>query len=393
MTTQTVDPPVRPPSPGGPRRRGGWGPTWRLTRQGVRTVAQLELRQRLRSTRWKVALVVWFVVVGAVTALAVGAFTVDDAVGGPGEGAVIFGVVISFVLFLGLLVAPALSSAAVNGDRNAGTLATLQATLLTPAEIVVGKLLAAWAAALAFLAASVPFIVWAIAAGGLNPLMLLATLVVLALELGVVCAIGLGFSALVTKTSGSGVLTYLVAGALSVGTLLAFGLTVPAITSDDQVRVWDVAADHDWDSGEPPTCEWQTQEVSQVHTERTWWLLAANPFVVVADVQPVGWRESGDAAFGPTDPLAAIQETVRAARTGPGDEVDWCRGVWGELDTDGDGVADDAVSPVEVPEPSTAPVWPWGLGLHLLLGLGAVVLAVRRLRIPAYALPRGTRVA
>ncbi len=388
MTTETVDPTVRPPASGRPRRRGGWGPTWRLTWQGVRTVAQLELRQRLRSTRWKVALVVWFVVVGAITALAVGA--VGDATSpGTGLGSTIFGIVVFFVLFLGLVVAPTLSSAAVNGDRNAGTLATLQATLLTPAEIVVGKLLAAWAAALAFLAASVPFIVWAIVAGGLNPLTLLATLVVLALELGVLCAIGLGFSALVAKTSGSGVLTYLVAGGLSVGTLLVFGLTLPAVTVDEEVRIWNVAADHDWESDERPACEWQVQEIPQTHTERTWWLLAANPFVVVADVQPVGWRDE-DGLFASSDPLAAIQEAVRAARTGPADEVDWCSGAWAAVDADGSA---DPDSPVEAPEPSTAPVWPWGLGLHLLLGLGAVVLAVRRLRIPAYTLPRGTRVA
>jgi ABC-type transport system involved in multi-copper enzyme maturation permease subunit len=395
MSTETVDPTVRPPSSGGPRRRGSRGQTWRLTWhltwQGVGTVARLELRQRLRSTRWKVALVVWFVVVGAITALAVGAFS-GAAAAEIGMGSSIFGIVVFFVLFLGLIVAPTLSSAAVNGDRNAGTLATLQATLLTPAEIVVGKLLAAWAAALAFLVASVPFIVWAIAAGGLNPLLLLATLVVLALELGVVCAIGLGFSALAAKTSGSGVLTYLVAGALSVGTLLVFGLTVPAITADEQVRVWNVPAAYDWESGERPACEWQTQEIPQVHTERTWWLLAANPFVVVADVQPVSWREDG-AILGSGDPLAAIQEAVRAARTGPGDEEDWCTGAWGSVDTDGDGLVDDPASPVETPEPSTAPVWPWGLGLHLLLGLGAVAVAVRRLRIPAHTLPRGTRVA
>ncbi|WP_235915489.1 ABC transporter permease [Puerhibacterium puerhi] len=355
----------------------------------MRTVAQLELRQRLRSTRWKVALVVWFVVVGAITALAVGAL--GDVGDGLGLGSSIFGIVVFFVLFLGLIVAPTLSSAAVNGDRNAGTLATLQATLLTPAEIVVGKLLAAWAAALAFLVASVPFIVWAILAGGLNPLLLLATLAVLALELGVVCAIGLGFSALVTKTSGSGVLTYLVAGALSVGTLLVFGLTVPAITAEEQVRAWDVEQGYDWESDEPPVCEWQTVETTQVHTERTWWLLAANPFVVVADVQPVPPYDIDDPAATSADPLALIQTGVRAARTGPADEVDWCTGM--HVSFDADGQASAPASPVETPELSTAPVWPWGLGLHLLLGLGAVAVAVRRLRIPAYSLPRGTRVA
>ena len=62
------------------------------------------------------------------------------------------------MLGLGLLVTPTLASTGINGDRNAGTLATLQVTLLTPAEIAAGKLLAAWAAACAFLVASLPFL-------------------------------------------------------------------------------------------------------------------------------------------------------------------------------------------------------------------------------------------
>ena len=63
-----------PPVPSG-RRSATWGLTW----HGVRTVAALELRQRVRSTRWVVALVVWFLVVGALTLLITGAIgTIDE---------------------------------------------------------------------------------------------------------------------------------------------------------------------------------------------------------------------------------------------------------------------------------------------------------------------------
>src|SRR5690606_7936910 len=216
-TTVSVETREVPPSGTQPRTV----PTsdWSLSWQGVRTVTQLELRQRVRSTRWKIALVVWFVVVGLITLLTSGAVTMlfdDPSLGADGAGGTMFGVVVFFVLFLGLLVAPALPAPAINGDRAAGTLATLQATLLTPAEIVVGKLLAAWLAALAFLAASVPCIVWACAGGGLPFWSLVSVVLVLAVVLGVVCAVGLGFSALTAKTSGSAVLTYLTVGGLSV---------------------------------------------------------------------------------------------------------------------------------------------------------------------------------
>ena len=383
MSTQQSLSPARPESPdtaAPPQDRGDWALSW----HGVKTVATLELRQRVRSTRWKIALVVWFVVVGGITLLTSGALSFmtgyDDS--DVQQGPIIFGAVVFFVLFLGLLVAPTLSASAINGDRNAGTLATLQVTLLTAAEIVVGKLVAAWSAALAFLVVSVPFIAWALVAGGVSFLSLVTTVLLLAVLLAVVCAIGLGFSALTTKTSGSAVLTYLTVAGLTVVSLILFGLTTPLVTYQTEIRAWAVADDHDWESDEVPECEWQTFESPQTHTELTWWLLAVNPFVIVADAAPEPTVSDDEEYFSASDPLSLIRTGVRVARMGPQAEQDWC------------GAYEPGyVSPVENPEIDDSPVWPWGLGANLLLGAGGVVLAVRRLRIPSGKLPRGTRVA
>ena len=361
--------PVRPSAP----HRGAWALTW----SGVRTVAVLELRQRVRSTRWIVALVVWFVVVGGITALASGSVSFLSGTGGVAPaGPVIFGFVVFFVLFLGLLVAPTLSATSINGDRNAGTLATLQVTLLSAAEIVIGKLAASWVAALAFLGASLPFIVWALAAGGVRVMALVATVLVLALILAVVCAIGLGFSALTARTSGSAVLTYLTVAGLSALTLILFGLTVPLVNTHAEVKVYGVES---WDSELTPECSWFSETRTVVHTERTWWLLALNPFVIVADAAPATTSTLDQTSF---DPLSAIRTGVRYARTGPEMVVDNC---W----TQGPGY----VSPVPERRLDSAPVWPWGVGAYLLIGAGSVALAVLRLRIPQKVLPRGTRVA
>lgn len=361
-----------------PDKRGDWSLSW----HGVRTVATLELRQRVRSTRWKIALVVWFVVVGGITLLTSGALSFTTGYDNGSDvqyGPIIFGAVVFFVLFLGLLVAPTLSASAINGDRNAGTLATLQVTLLTAAEIVVGKLVAAWSAALAFLVVSIPFIAWALVAGGVSFLSLVTTVLLLAVLLAVVCAVGLGFSALTTKTSGSAVLTYLTVAGLTVVSLLLFGLTTPLVTQESRIQVWTVPSDHDWESTDLPECVWETVTVPQTHTERTWWLLAVNPFVIVADAAPEPTHaDDGDPYYSASDPLSLIRAGVRAARTGPASEQDWCGG---------------GASPVDAPEADDSPVWPWGLGANLLLGAGGVVLAVRRLRIPTAKLPRGTRVA
>jgi hypothetical protein len=51
-------------------------------------------------------------------------------------------------------------------------------------------------------------------------------------------------------------------------------------------------------------------------------------------------------------------------------------------------------SPVKIrPVNVETPVWPWGLGVHVLLGAGFFWVAVRRLAVPYRKLPPGTRVA
>lgn len=357
-----------PPVPSGPRSA-----TWGLTWHGVRTVAALELRQRVRSTRWVVALVVWFVVVGALTLLVTGAIGMIDEEGLE-RGAIAFGAVVMLVLGLGLLVTPTLTSTAINGDRAAGTLATLQVTLLTPAEIAAGKLLAAWAAACAFLVASIPFLVLTLFLGDTPPTSLLAALLLLALLLATVCGMGLGWSALVSRTAGSTVLTFVTVAGLTVFTPMLFGLTLPAVTTTEDVRVYGVPPQEVTSS--LMECEEFTQRSAVQHTERTWWLLGANPFVVVADAVPA----TADTNAPPTEPLGAIREGVRDLRDGPPEVEDWC---W----------VDDSAPAESTASHNVTPVWPFGLALHVLLGVTGFVVAVRRLRVPQHRLARGTRVA
>lgn len=361
------------------------GGTWRLSWHGVRTVAALELRQRVRSTRWMVALVVWFVVVGAITAITTGALgTLTGGATSPvHRGPLLFFVVTFLVLGLGLLVTPTLSSTAVNGDRAAGTLATVQVTLLTPAEIATGKLLGAFAAATAFLVASLPFYGLAMAMGGTSVLTLVSVVVVTAVILASVCGMGIGFSALTARTAGSTVLTFLGVAALAVFTLVFFGLTLPANTSQEQVRVWGTEpsaalANDATPSVTSPGCQWRVETRPVVHTERTWWLLAANPFVVVADASAVPRQELPSV----TSPFAAIREEIRTARAGATGVSNECWGPQGQQ-----------ALPTGTAQPSTRPVWPWGLGFTVLLGGAGYVVAVRRLRIPQRTLPRGVRVA
>ena len=339
--------------------------------KGVATVFGLEMKQRLRSRGWYVLLGVWFVVIGLVAA-----FTAWVAGEEPDAGQVLFELMVAFVLFFGLLVAPALSANAVNGDRAAGTLAVLQVTLLRPGQLLAGKWLASWAASLGFLAASLPFLIWSLALGGVDPVIAVVSLLMLGVELGLVCAIGVAVSTLANRPLFSIVVTYMLVALLSIGTLIAFALSTPLVrgTAEANTPMW--AETYTSPAAEEPgfTCEGPMYEVEVLHTDRIAWILAANPFVVLADALPYG---EGSLSGGP---LEGISETVRYAQGGSEYSGPLC-------------VNGEARSP-SAPAPSSSfPIWPLGLGIQVL-GTGIlVVLARRRLVTPARKLAAGTRIA
>jgi ABC-type transport system involved in multi-copper enzyme maturation permease subunit len=331
---------------------------------------------------------VWFVVIGLVFLLATLTTAATDS-----AGPFLFDLVVGFVLFFGLLVAPGLSANAINGDRAGGTLAILQVTLLTPGQILWGKWLASWVASLGFLALSSPFIFWALALGGVNPLEAIVSLVMLAVELGLVCALGVGISALAGRPLFSIVTTYMMVALLGLGTLIAFGLSMGLVIEED-ARVTQSFYDYPQDaieSGQVLTeddLECVTNEVVMPvwHTERTAWLLAANPFVVVADAVPYDRdaddvpTDGFDATYRAPGVMESISEQVRLAQAGPDYDVT-CE----EAQFFGPGSRDIESDP--------PPIWPLGLLLQGLLA-GAVVWAGRRkLVTPVRRLARGTRIA
>ncbi|WP_420114905.1 ABC transporter permease [Pseudactinotalea sp.] len=342
-----------------------------FTWQGVRTVLRLELRQRVRSTRWKIALIAWFALIGFISLLLP---PLMSSGGGAGNGWV-FGLILLLVLGLGLVVSPTLSSTAINGDRNAGTLAILQVTMLGPAELAVGKLLAGWVAALAFLAISLPFLLWGALLAHVSVGGFLLVMLVLALLLGVVCAIGLGCSSLTKAPAGSTVLTYVAVVSLTVLSLIVFAVSMPMVTSDDRVDVLVVPSDANAE------CEWTETTRTVAHTERIWWLLAINPFVVLADSAPQPQLENA----WDIGPLGAIQEGVRYARAGEESQRNEC---WSDNYPAGVSAADFRDGEI-----SDAPIWPWGLAANLALGGLGLWVAIRRLRVPYTTLAPGTRVA
>lgn len=358
----------------------------RATMGGVWLVAALELRLRVRSGKWIAALIAFGSLVGIFTLLL--AFAVNGQMFGGDDYGVIFGTVVFFVLFMGLLVSPTLTATSINGDRKDGTLAPLQATTLSATTIVLGKLLAAWLASLAFLTVALPFIVIGAVVSHAPFWTAVVTVLVLAFELLVICAIGMGLSASLAGTAASAVLTYLAVATLAVLTLVFFGLGTALSIQPTTTRIYDVSYDYDWNKGEPSieACEWREETWDEPHTEYVWWLLAANPFVIVADAAPA--EDDFDRNFYDDQTmLGSIKYAVREARLGPAEFQNWCYYNYGDTEA----LPEELQRAEELQELSA--VWPWGIGFHTLLAAGSVLIAIRRVKVPYGKLISGTRVA
>jgi ABC-2 type transport system permease protein len=344
---------------------------------GIGVIVGLELRQRVRGVAWYVLLGGFALLVGIVTVL-VGLATSSFGGGGSGgSGGWLYSLIIYFVLMLGTLITPALSGNAINGEREAGTLATMQVTLVSSTQIVLGKFLAAWIATLAFLVASTPFLVIASAVGELSIGTVLVSLLVLALELGVIAAVGVGLSGILGRPLFSIVLSYLAVAALSLGTLIAFGLG--GATTQSEVRVTTIQAE--FDDGESYTCGPPTESVhSTPRFDLFWPILAANPYVVLADATPAHFDEYGNAS----DIFTMIGSGVRSVQIAP--DLNPTRDYCHQDSSEQGPTAEETYS-------KTLPSWFVGLALHIALAGGALFWAIARTKTPARTLRAGSRVA
>jgi ABC-type transport system involved in multi-copper enzyme maturation permease subunit len=378
---------------------------------GIKTIAALELRQRLRTSRWPIVFGIWVLLIAAISFLSYWA-TNDPELR---SGSAMYDIVVFFVLGLSMLIVPSLTATSVNGDREHGVLATLQTTLLTEWDIALGKLLSAWVVALAFLATSLPFLAWAWFEGGISGGRIVLSLLVLVLVLAVVCAIGLMFSTLTARPVSSAVLTYLTMGALVFGATIGFGLSAFLVTQDAPQQVAGIPeswyTEHQppaFDPSDPSLTPDQLEQIQKsqaeptradcvtftrtgtvAHTERIWWMLPLNPFVVVADAAPSQPRKDAGIYSSGFTPMRWISAGARAARNGPSDVHDECSGYVASPDGSFNGDSGDPLAKAL----DTAPVWPYGLAFLLLAGAGATALAGSRLRTPIRRLPNGTRIA
>lgn len=376
------------PAPGGPAADGR-APVGRprllngalsLRPRGLWLVTSLELRQRVRSKRWYAGLAVWTVVLLGLGVLGLAPtmlFSTWDSV--QPMAAVIFSLQMILVLFAMLLVVPALSAGSINGDRTAGTLATLQSTLLSPVEIVLGKLLAGFLTGLAFIVLALPSVLPIAVLGSIGPLYLLRVMVVIALLTLCVTAVGLGLSAITQRQLGSVVLAYVVVFGVTVVLPIVWGTSAAFLQQDMQMTQYQ----RDYEAGETVdgwTCVAEPDIVQVTRVDLTLPLMWGNPVVLLAEAAPtveLDFSSTDD----DLDALRVVKAGMRAAATvaHPAHQND-CE-------------PSDAGYPAELGEVPNRPVWPMGLALWMLAGGGSLAVATWRLAVPVRHLGAGTRIA
>jgi ABC-2 type transport system permease protein len=324
------------------------------------TVARLEVLLRFRAGRWRWLLVSWFAGLLLFSWLLSVVISQSSNLDGH-RGAVLFGGLQLFMLGLALFIVPALTSQSVNGDRERGRLGVLQVTELSSFDIVAGKLLAAWGTACMFVIVSAPITIWALVEGGISVWQVIVVTLVMLLLLGIICAIGLGLSALLARSTTSSVLTYVVVFVLAVGTVVLAGLVTAVNNSSSN---------------------------GQTHGE-AWFLLAPNPFVILADAAPSApvTRKCYSVATGPSQDGSSSDGTNFCQTTAQsGDVLGGIRlGIRG-MESSG------SIDTLGSPSPG-GPVWPYGLAFDLLVASGLLWAAARRMETPKKRLPSGVRLA
>ncbi|HHU45652.1 MAG TPA: ABC transporter permease subunit [Actinomycetales bacterium] len=358
----------------------------------VRGVLALELTQRIRSTRWRVLLGVWFVVLVASVVLQYVFFrSVGRGMGrDPGAWdqasteAIVHGTLL-FVLLVGLIIAPAQSATSINGDSRDGVLALVQAAPVSTRAVLMGKLLAAWIASLAFLVVSLPVLAWAVITGGIAWWAMLLGVLVVSLLLLAISAMGLGLSAVTVRPGSSTMLSYLVVAVLVIGLPVVFLLAAPML---EQREVRPVAQliryDVDHTHTDPDIwCEVHTTEWSSSDSRVLSWLFLPNPVVILADALPHAAESVG--------PMPVIRNLVDSTFRAPQEPPATCEELAARM-SDPDYGANMWAAPTG---DSGSTGWKWlpGLGINLLLGGLGIAAAHRRLKVPAGELPRGVRIA
>lgn len=217
---------------------------------GTAGVIACELRYRVRRVSWYVVIGAFFGLVALGTVLVY--FIVGLTAGGTGEA--LYSGVVYVVAILSVFFIPALSGSALNRTRVSGSgaeqhrITSDQPGHDTADRLVLGKFLAAWLAALALLAVSLPALAFAVitadtmpAGTAVPPTFVAVAPLLLVVQFGVVAACGVGCSGIFSRPLFSIAASYLVSVSVGVVTLLAWLFAVAFRDVGTAIPEWAIA--------------------------------------------------------------------------------------------------------------------------------------------------------
>ncbi len=184
-----------------------------------------ELRGRIRGNRALIILVTYLSIIAAVTLLvyAAAATSFNDGINDPnagrGIGKAIFITVMTVSLIQVCVITPSLTAGAISGEKERQSYDLLITTLLSPLQIVLGKLAAALAFAMLLILAALPLGGIAFFFGGVSGTELLIGVIGLIATAICYAALGLFWSSLMRST--------LAATVMAQGTVILFLLAIP----------------------------------------------------------------------------------------------------------------------------------------------------------------------
>jgi ABC-type transport system involved in multi-copper enzyme maturation permease subunit len=205
---------------------------------GSNPVLIRELRGRIRGNRALLILVIYLSIIAAVTLLvyAAAASSFSSGIGDPeagrGIGKAIFITVMTVSLIQVCVITPSLTAGSIAGERERQTYDLLMTTLLSPLQIVLGKLSSALAFALLLIFSSLPIAGISLLFGGVSAAELVIGIVGLVMTAVCYAAVGLFWSAAMRTTLAA---TVMAQGSII---LLLLGIPFLFVISSLLVGAW-----------------------------------------------------------------------------------------------------------------------------------------------------------
>jgi ABC-type transport system involved in multi-copper enzyme maturation permease subunit len=260
----------------------------------------------------------------------------------------VLGIMVLLVCFL----VPGLTAGAVAGERERQTLLPLQITLLTPRQILWGKVMASLAYLVLMVVAAIPIFAVAYQLGGVS-LADIGTGLLGVVVVGVLVAtMVVGISSFAKRVQTATLLAYGFVFVLLLAGFVAYGAAAV------------VDANRGVDATDPPGA-----------------LLLPNPIVFLADVT------SGENVDVGSSPLQPVRQLLADAYSDNDGWFAWGDGTSSVTDQPVDGggvfVSEPDQNPFGPTRPAGTAAWVWSLGSMTVLALGLFLLGCRRLRTPA----------